>query len=636
MGEKNRFLDRLAQRVVLFDGGNGTELYRRGVFLNRCYEELNLTRPDIVQETHRAFLGAGADAVETNTFGANRPRLEPYGLGEKVRDINREGARLARRAAGKHALVGGSIGPLGIRLEPWGPITFDEAVNLFSEQVQGLLEGGVDLFVIETFTDLLEIQAAIRAARLAGDYPVIAMMTVNEEGRTPEGVPPDWLGQKLEGAGADVVGVNCSVGPAPMLSVIEAMSTTCSQPLAAMPNAGIPRTIEGRMHYLTSPAYMARYAKRFVEVGARVVGGCCGVTPEHILAMKKALGEGGQAVATGPVAVMSGDISMAPPIPPSAKSRLGRLMSSGTFVVLVEIPPPRGAATAEVLDEARAARDAGVDGLLVPDDPRVTTRMSPWALAVQLSEAHRMEGTPEPVLQYACRDRRLLGMQSDLLGAHALGIRNLVLITGRAPRPGETPWAGPPFEIDAIGLTNEIFRLNRGLDVGGNPLGAPTAFFHGVCATTGLFDRDEEVRRLEWKIDAGAEFLVLGPVFDSAELEEFLRRIEPFRVPVIAEIRTLTSEREAEYLNHEVPGVAVPEEIMSRLAAASTDMAAAIGMSIARELLEKIFPLVEGVLLSGPMARNPQLLAGLSRWVGRNVAQKRIFPGKPGMKSPKK
>lgn len=632
MRGKLPFLEYLAERVVLFDGGNGTELYRRGVFLNRCYEELNLTRPELVQEVHRAFLAAGAGAVETNTFGATRPRLEPHGLGERVREINREGARIARLAASGQAFVGGAIGPLGIRLEPWGPITFAEAVELFSEQVQGLLEGGVDLFVVETFSDLLEIQAAIGAARQAGDFPVIAMMTVNEEGRTPEGVPPDWLGRKVEGAGAEVVGVNCSVGPAPMLSVIEAMAATCSRPLAAMPNAGIPRSIEGRMHYLTSPPYMARYARRFVEAGARVVGGCCGVTPEHIRAMREALADDTRALIPGPAPATIVEAPAAAPLSPAEKSRLAGLVAGGTFVTLLEVPPPRGADTALVLDQARAAREAGVDALLVPDDPRVTTRMSPLAVGALLAARHADEHTPEPVLQYACRDRRLLGMQSDLLGAHALGIRNLVLVTGRAPRPGESSWAGPPFEVDAIGLTNEAFRLNRGLDVGGNPLGTPTAFFHGASATTGAYNREEEIHRLEWKVDAGAEFLVLGPVFDPSQLVEFLARIAGIRVPVIVEIRPPAAHREAEYLRHEVPGVEVPESILERLAGASAEEAKSHGLAIARDLLEGVFPLVEGVLFSGSLAKDPLAPACLAPYAGRGVAERRSFPGRPGMK----
>lgn len=631
------FLERLERGPILFDGGTGTELYGRDVFLNVHYEELNLKRADLVEAVHRAFLAAGADAIETNTFAANRPRLEPLGLADRVRDINREGARIARRVASGTAYVGGAIGPLGIRLEPWGPTTFEEAVALFQEQVEALVEGGADLIVLETFSDIVEIQAAVRAVRAVGSVPVIAMMTVDEEGRTPEGVPPEWLGQKLEESGADIVGVNCSVGPAPMLSVVETMARVCTKPLAAMPNAGIPRAIDGRMHYLTSPAYMARYVQRFVKAGARVVGGCCGVTPDHIRAMRDVLRGVAEGASAGPRVVVAAPVA-APhePVPRELKSRLGRKVASGRFVTLVEATPPRGCDVEPMLSGVSELANAGVDALLVRDDSRSAARMSSIALAWLILE--RCGGRSpawdalEPVLQYSCRDRNLLGMQSDLLGAHALGIRNIMPVTGNAPRLGEQIRATNVFDVDAIGLTNVVSRLNHGLDVGDTPIGEPTRFLTVANAVVGAPDVASEVGRFEWKVDAGAELAIGTPVFAADELAHFLERVESVRIPFVASVWPISSLREAEFLAGEVPGVNVPAALLERLSAAtSPEDERAIGLDAARALIEEIRRLVEGVLIAGPLAPGDAL--GLVRpLVGARVASARDFPGRPGIK----
>jgi homocysteine S-methyltransferase len=632
------FLELLAESPILFDGGIGTDLYGRDVFLNLCYEELNLERPELVEEVHRAFLVAGADAVETNTFSANRPRLEPHGLGERVREINRAGAGIARRAVEHQALVAGAIGPLGIRLEPWGPTTVDEAVALFREQVEGLVEGGVDLLCLETFSDLVEIQAAVDAVRQACDLPVIAMMTVDEQGRTPEGVAPEWLGQKLEATGADVIGVNCSVGPAPMLSIVETMAAICSRPLAAMPNAGIPRNIDGRMHYLTSPAYMARYVRRFIDAGARVVGGCCGVSPEHIRAMRELIGHGsGEERILPKVVVRAPGAVPRQPVPAERRSRLARKVKARRFLTMSEVSPPRGCDTDALLAEVGTLANAGVDAVVIPDDPRALVRMSPMALAWLVLE--RTGGrspawdTLEPILQYSCRDRTLLGMQSDLLGAHALGIRNLLPVTGRSPRPGEISWSTAVFDVDAIGLTNVISRLNHGLDVGDSPIGSsPTEFFALASATVGIPDLDAEINRFEWKVDAGAELAVTSPVFDVAELERFLARVEHVRIPVVANIWPVSSLREAEYLAGEVPGVNVPQDLLDRLGAAGEgDEQRRIGLSFASELLGRMRPLVEGVMLSGPLARSADARELIRPLIGTEVAVGREYPGRPGI-----
>ncbi len=629
------FRERLARGdCLLFDGGMGTEIYAQGVFLNKCYEELNLERPAVVEAVHRRFLQAGAQAVETNTFAACRPRLEPHGLGDRVAEINAAAARLARAAVGHRAYVAGAVGPLGIRLEPWGPTTVNEAVELFKEQISGLLDGGIDLVVFETFTDLVEIQAAVRAAREICELPVVAMMTVDEEGRTPEGVPPEWMVQKLEATEAEVIGINCSVGPASMLPVLETLAASASLPLAAMPNAGIPRPVEGRMIYLTSPAYMGRYARRFRRLGARVIGGCCGVTPEHIQAMSEALGQDPSGEVVPKVVVRAPQVVARQPVPQREKSRLARQIADGRFVTLVEMAPPHGWQAEPVLRLLAPWLDAGIDAVVVPDDPRVSVRLSPMAMArLVLEEIEARGASAEPVLQYTCRDRNLLGMQSDLLGTHALGLRNLFLVTGNAPRPGDMSWSSTVFDVDAIGLTNMVYRLNHGLDVGDTPIGSPTAFFPAVLATIGLVAREEEIRRFEWKVDAGAEFALTSPVFDPEELASFLEAVDSVRVPIIAGLWILTSLRDAEYLAAEVPGVTVPDTVLDRMAAAAAKgEEASEGLAIAREVLEQVREQVEGVFVCGQGALQPGSLEILRDVVGTSRAVERVFPGRPGIK----
>ncbi len=624
----------LATRAVLFDGGMGTEIYARGVFLNRCYEELNLVRPAIVEEVHRAFLQAGAEAVETNTFAACRPRLEPHGLGERVAEINRTAARLARAAVGQRAWVTGAVGPLGIRLEPWGPTTFDEAVALFEEQLAGLADGGVDAFVFETFTDLVEVQAAVEAARRTADIPVVAMMTVDEQGRTPEGVPPEWMAQKLEASGADVIGVNCSVGPAPMLSVLETLAGIATLPLAAMPNAGIPRSVEGRMLYLTSPAYMSRYAKRFAKLGARVIGGCCGVTPEHVRAMREALGQRGEGAVIPRLLVPPPRATPATPVPRREKSALGRKIDEGRFVALLEVSPPRGWETSELFSQLEPWLAAGLDGVLVRDDPRSTARLSPVALARLVAELDgvRARGASS-LLELTCKNRDLLSLQSELLGVHALGLRDLVLVTGQEPGVGEVSWSADRFDVDAIGATNVAFRLNHGLDVGDVAIGAPTAFHTGVLLTVGAVAPEEEQRRFEWKVDAGAEYTLTSPIFDVEALRGMLERIAPVRIPVFACLRVLGSLREAEFLAEEVPGVSLPKSLLERMgAAAEAGREAEEGRAIAVELLEAIADDVDGVLVSGAAALAPELARELGAFVQARAPRTREFPGRPGIR----
>lgn len=591
---KPSFLDAIGARVLVCDGAMGTMLYAKGIFLNRSFDELNLTQPDLVAEVHQAYVRAGADVVETNTFGANRIKLGAFGLADRVHAINLQGARIARHAAREQAYVAGAIGPLGIRIEPWGKTGVDEAQTYFAEQAEALVEGGVDLFILETFRDVNEIGAAIRAVRSVCDLPIVAQVTTEDDGNSLDGAAPEAFVPALEQLGAHVVGLNCSVGPAAMLDTIERMAAVATVRLSAQPNAGRPREIEGRNIYLCSPEYMASYARRFINNGVRLVGGCCGTTPEHVRHIKNAVR------ALAPVESRSGTrrdkagtaaTAAVTPVPRAEKSRLANGLARGAFVISVELVPPRGFRAEALVECARQLRIHGVDLVNIPDAPRANARIS----AVSAAVLTQQQSGVEAILHYACRDRNLLGMQSDLLGAHAMGIRNLMIITGDPPQVGDYPDATTVYDVDSIGLTNVVTRLNHGLDIGGQGIGHPTAFHIGVAANPGAIDLDEEIRRFRYKVEAGAEFAVTQPVFDAAELARFLQRIEGFRIPVLAAITPLDSLRHAEFMANEVPGVRVPEAVVERMRRAETDgTAAAEGFAIAREVAMEIRPLVQG------------------------------------------
>ena len=594
-------------RVHVFDGAMGTMLYAKGHFINVCYDELNLRAPDIVRDIHRAYAKAGAEILETNTFGANPVKLGHYGLAPETHAINRKAAELAREAAGERALVVGAIGPLGIRLEPFGETSRVEAFELFKTQVLGLLEGGVHGFLLETFSDLDEIHEALRAVRATSDLPVFAQMTIQEDGKTAYGTDPETLARALDGFGADVVGLNCSVGPQGVLEAIERMARVTSRPLSAQPNAGLPRQVGDRKMYMASPEYTGEYAKRLVEAGARFVGGCCGTTPDHIKTVVAYV----QSVSPRQIITVSAEPVAAPtgvePVPLAERSRWGRKLAAGEFLTTVELVPPRGVDPEAMLAGARLLKAAGVDAVNVPDGPRAQSRMGALMSALLIER----EVGIETVIHYCCRDRNLLSMLSDLLGAAAHRLHNLLIITGDPPKMGPYPEATAVFDIDAIGLTNLVHRLNHGLDPGGNPIGAPTAFVIGVGVNPAAVDPERELKRFAWKVDAGAEFAVTQPVFDPRQLEAFLARIEGFRIPVVAGIWPLVSLRNAEFLANEVPGVSVPDEVIARMRNAQErgkDAALAEGVAVARDTLERIRPMVQGVQVSAPFGRVPVAL----------------------------
>ncbi len=597
------FLDRLKNAPLLCDGAMGSVLYAKGIFINRCYDELNLSQPDLIRGIHLEYLQAGADIIETNTFGSTSFRLLNYGFADKVHAINLAGVKLAHEAAKSFdAYVAGSVGPLGIRIEPLGKVSREEARAAFRDQIAALVEGGVDLLILETFGYLDELHQAILAARdVDPKIPVVAQVTIDEEGNCLDGSSPETFTQRMEEWGADVVGCNCSVGPVAMLDAIEQMRRFTDLPLAAQPNAGIPRSVEGRNIYLCSPEYMASYTRKFANTGVRLIGGCCGTTPEHIRVMKSMLRAGGVKTKT-PTAHIARHATHETAVEEVAlekRSNLGVKLVRGEFITMVEIVPPKGMDSRKEIEGGKYLKSVGVDAINIPDSPRASARMSNQALSLLMQKNVDIEA----ILHYTCRDRNVLGIQSDLLGAAAMGIKNLICITGDPPKMGSYPDATAVFDVDAIGLVNIVHNLNRGLDIGGNPIGIPTQFVIGVGANPGVANLDEEVRRFEYKVEAGAQYAVTQPVFDLSLLEAFLRRIESCRIPVIAGIWPLVSLRNAEFMRDELK-VSVPNSIMERMArAASPDEARAEGVAIAREMLLAVRDRLQGAQISAPLGR---------------------------------
>ncbi len=593
-----------SDHVYVFDGAVGTRLYTKGIYINRSYDELNLVAPDLVREVHEEYINAGADIIETNTFGATRHKLQPYGLESKLRDINIAAVKVAREAAGERVFVAGAVGPLGLRIEPYGPTSFDEAKDMFKEQVEALLDGGVDLFILETFSELQAIEQAIRAVRELSDLPIVAQMTIQMDGNTTFGTTPATFTKKLDELGVEVIGLNCGMGPTHVLNALEVMRGVTDKPLSAQPNAGLPRDVQGRQFYMGSPEYMAEFSRRFVQSGAKFVGGCCGTTPTHIKMIASAIrADSPRQTAKAFVKQLATVAELTPQdvqvVPAEERSNWAAKIARGEFVTSVEVLPPKGCDAQKTLDSIRLLKDAGVDGVNIPDGPRAQTRMSAQATAVLVEREIGIEA----VLHYCCRDRNLLGMMSDLLGAAALGLRNLLIITGDPPKMGPYPDATAVFDIDSIGLTNMANKLNHGLDLGNNPIGKPTAFSIGVGVNPGAVNMDEEIKRFEWKVEAGAEYAITQPVFDTAQLKRFLGMIEHVRIPIVAGIWPLISYRNAEFMHNEVPGIEVTPAILERMRIASDkdkETAREEGIAIARESLLEVRDVIQGVQVSAP------------------------------------
>jgi homocysteine S-methyltransferase len=562
---------------------------------------LNLSSPQLVKEIHLAYVKAGAEVLETNTFGATRPRLEKHNQAENLREINLAGARLAREVAGEDLYVAGSVGPLGIRLEPLGPTSLVEAREAFREQIGALVEGGADLLMVETMIDPNEAHQALLAARDVCSLPVVVQMSVQDDGKTPIGVSPGDFARKLDEWGADVIGLNCSVGPAAILEALEVMAASTNRKLSAQPNAGVPGMAHGRTIYFSSPEYMASYARRFIQSGARLVGGCCGTTPEHIRAIKATVRSLSPQRSRVAVEVLERPGRALEPIALERRSRLAEKLARSEFPVLVEVVPPRGCDAAKEVEGAQYLLAKGVDAVNIPDGTGATGRMSPLTLAAVLKQQVGIE----ILLHYGTRDRNVLSIQADALGAHALGLCNILALT-RDTAQLSMLLEPAAFEVDSIGLVNILNNLNHGLDVGGNPLGKQTGFLIGIALNPSALNPDEELRRLEFKLEAGANFAVTPPVFDLERLGEFLKRMESTagRIPVIAAIWPLTSYRNAEFMNNEVPGICIPQAVLERMKGADTgDRARAEGVRVAQEALLSLRDLVQGVQIAAPFGR---------------------------------
>jgi methionine synthase I (cobalamin-dependent)/5,10-methylenetetrahydrofolate reductase len=594
------FLERLREdEILVCDGAMGTMLYSKGIYINRCFDELNLSNPSMVRDVHQDYLKTGVDIIETNTFGANWYKLEPHGLDSKLYEINLQGVKIAKEVAGDKAFVAGSIGPLGRAIEPIGHLSEKEARQAFYNQAKAQIEGGVDLFIQETFNDINEIHQALLAVKEICDLPIIAQMAFTNEGKTAYGVSPAHVAKKLEEWGAHVAGINCSTGPEAVWEAIQEMAKVSNIPLSAQPNAGFPQLVQGRLIYLTSPEYFAEYAKRFIQSGVRIVGGCCGTTPAHTRAVKaavKALKPSRRFIETKVAEVKE----KAPRIKkPEEKSELGRKLRE-KFFISIEMSPPRGPDFSKVIEGAKRIRASGVDAVNIPDGPRASARMSPLALASLLESRVGIE----TILHYTCRDRNILGMQSDLLGADALGLRNILIVTGDPPKMGDYPTATAVFDVDSIGLIHIANNLNNGNDLTGNPIGAATSFHIGVGANPGAISFEEEISRLKQKIEAGAEYILTQPVFDIELLKKLLDGIKEYRIPVLAGILPLASYRNAEFLHNEVPGMSIPKAIRDRMQkAGSGEEAKKVGIQIAQEVLQEVKDMVQGAYLMPPFGR---------------------------------
>lgn len=597
---RKSFLERLKENEIsVCDGAMGTMLYSKGIYIDRCFDELNLSNPGIVKDIHQEYLQSGADIIETNTFGGNWYKLLPHGLDRKLYEINFQGAKIAKKVAGKQASVAGSIGPLGRPIEPIGHISVEEARKAFSDQAKALYEGGVDLFMLETFNDLNEMDQAILAVKKICDLPIVAQMAFTDEGKTAYGVSPAHVVKKLEEWGADVAGVNCSTGPEAVWKTIREMAEICDIPLSVQPNAGFPHLVQGRLIYLASPEYFAEYAKRFIQTGVRIVGGCCGTTPSHIRAIKDAVKALKPARRIVQVKEVREKVEALKPKKTEEKSGLARKLRQ-KFVISIEMTPPRGPDYTKVIEGAERIKAAGVDAVNIPDGPRASARMSPLALASILESKVGIE----TILHYTCRDRNILGMQSDLLGIHALELRNLLIVTGDPPKLGDYPTATAVFDVDSIGLVRIINNLNGGTDLADNPIGAETSFHIGVGANSGAINFEEEISRLRQKIESGAEYILTQPVFDMNLLEKFLDRIKDYRIPVLGGILPLASYRNAEFLNNEVPGMSVPKAILDRMQKASSgEEARKIGIEIAQEAFQQLKSKVQGAYIMPPFGR---------------------------------
>lgn len=594
------FFDLLDIKVVVADGAMGTMLYQHGVFVNTCYDELNLTRPDLISKIHNEYVQAGADFIETNTFGANPVKLAQFGLAEKTEQINEKAVEIAKKAAGTNALVAGAIGPLTSQLSNKKTLQPDFA-KAFSRQAQSLVKAGADFLILETFSNLDEMLLAIDSIGKVTDLPVIAQLTVTEENETAYGNQLQQAISKISKEAVAAVGLNCSIGPSSMLDSLKLINNLTDKPISIQPNAGLPKQVDGRLMYMCTPEYMAEYAKRFFENGAKIIGGCCGTTPAHIKEIARTL-KPLKRISTPsqpkrPITIKSEQTITKEPMPLKERSRLGKKLVNGEKIISIEISPPKGIETSRLLDKASLCSEMGIDTINIPDGPRASSRLSAMITAITIQQNVPIE----TILHLCCRDKNLIGIQSDLLGAQAIGIRNLLLITGDPPKIGEYPDASGVFDLDSIQLTAVVNNLNRGIDIARKSLKSQLSFTIGVGVNPVASNFNLELNRFNKKIEAGAEYAITQPVFDTQSFFKFLETTESFRLPIIAGIWPFTSYKNAEFMANEVPGVVVPDDILEKMyAAKSRQQALQTGIEIARRLMEKIDKHVAGFAISAP------------------------------------
>ncbi|ABX06268.1 MAG TPA: bifunctional homocysteine S-methyltransferase/methylenetetrahydrofolate reductase [Herpetosiphon sp.] len=599
----NPFLEQLGQRALLCDGAMGTQLYGRGIDFDECFDALNLTQPDVVREIHQSYIEAGADIIETNTYGANRFKLEPFGLADKVRQINHRGMKLAREAreiAGTNTLIAGAVGPLGVLLQPYGPLTEQAAHEAFAEQIGTLLEQGADLLMFETFSDLREMLIAVKAAKQVGDLPIVAQMTFAEDGRTVLGNTPEEVVRKLVELGVAVVGVNCSVGSQRVFRVVQSMrAVNPTIPISAQPNAGWPTERHNRVFYPSSPEYMADYARRMVEeLNVQIVGGCCGTTPQHISNMHSALQDLNPA-STLNITIVDDEVpSVQLPSKSAETTQLGRMLADGAFVTSVEIDPPKGHNPRRCLEGARQMQAAGVNFINVADSPMARVRMS----ALPMCNLIQQQVGMETILHFTTRDRSLMGLQSDLLGAHALGVRNILALKGDPPSFGAYPGTSGVFDVDTIGLVKVIAGMNSGVDTAGNDIGTPTNFLIGVALNINAEDPDWEIDRLHQKVAAGAHYAMTQISYDATELDRFLDKLGPLPIPIILGLMPVQSYRHASFLHNEVPGITLPKDVLERMKEAGAN-GRAVGVQVSQEILAAAYDRIQGVYIMPSFGR---------------------------------
>ena len=607
------FKEQLHRGILIGDGAMGTMLYERGAFINTCFDELCLTRPQLIGEIHRDYVLAGCDFIETNSFGANAFKLAQYGLGDKVAAINTAAVQIARKAAGDDVLVAGAVGPTGVNHPAPDAELTGALTDAFTEQTAALAKAGADFLLLETFTSVAELKIAIAAASLTA-LPIVAQLTCTEQLETFFGTPIDKAVAEIAACEAvAAVGLNCSLGPSDMLEGLKRIAAVTDKPISIQPNAGLPRRVEGRTLYMCTPEYMAEYAKRFYENGATIIGGCCGTTPAHIREIVQAVRPLARAM-TPKAATVSISVSETPagmkPMALEDKSRFGAKLAAGKPVTCIELTPPRGVDAQNVIASARLCKEYGIDAINIPDGPRASARLSPLVTALQIEQAAQIE----TILHICCRDKNLIGLQSDLLGIHAMGLRNVLLITGDPPKLGEYPDATGVFDLDSVALTKVVEGLNRGLDLAYNELPQQLALTVGVGANPVASELHREIERFKLKARAGAEYAITQPVFDTDMFFLFEEAVADCKVPFIAGIWPFTSYKNAEFMANEVPGVVVPDALLQRMAKAKTrEDGRKIGIEIAREMIETLAPHAAGFAVSAPFGNVRIALAALGK-----------------------